>query len=56
MRYGPNSSSEKLTTLVADIVCQSLQIEETPIPRKIARLYLVSDILHNSVSALVMGP
>lgn len=56
MRYGPNSSSEKLTTLVADIVCQSLQIEETPIPRKIARLYLVSDILHNSVSAPRDGP
>jgi hypothetical protein len=56
MRYGPNSSSEKLTTLVADIVCQSLQIEETPIPRKIARLYLVSDILPQLCECLRDGP
>ncbi|KAL1406050.1 hypothetical protein Q8F55_007733 [Vanrija albida] len=37
---------------VADIVCQSLEIEETPIPRKVARLHLVSDILHNSASPM----
>lgn len=37
---------------VADIICQSLKIGTTPIPRKIARLHLVSDILHNSVSTL----
>ncbi|KAH8551881.1 U2-associated SR140 protein [Umbelopsis sp. PMI_123] len=33
---------------VIDIVCKSLVSEETPLPQKIARLYLVSDILHNS--------
>lgn len=37
---------------VADIVCKSLKVEQTEVPRKIARLHLVSDILHNSVSSL----
>ncbi|ORX39062.1 hypothetical protein BD324DRAFT_618400 [Kockovaella imperatae] len=37
---------------VADIICQSLRIDDTPVPRKIARLHLVSDILHNSASPL----
>ena len=35
---------------VAEIICQSLKIEGTAVPRKLARLYLISDILHNSVS------
>ena len=34
---------------VAELVCQSLKIDGTPVPRKLARLHLVSDILHNSV-------
>lgn len=33
---------------VIDIICKSLVSEDTPLPQKIARLYLVSDILHNS--------
>ncbi|ORX92772.1 hypothetical protein K493DRAFT_263093 [Basidiobolus meristosporus CBS 931.73] len=33
---------------VVDIVVKSLTIPETPIPTKIARLHLISDILHNS--------
>lgn len=33
---------------VIDIVIKSLVIPETPITLKLARLYLVSDILHNS--------
>jgi U2-associated protein SR140 len=37
---------------VAELVCQSLQLDNTPVPRKIARLHLVSDILHNSASPL----
>ncbi|BEJ14757.1 hypothetical protein CspHIS471_0405240 [Cutaneotrichosporon sp. HIS471] len=37
---------------VTQIICRSLCVEETPIPRKIARLHLVSDILHNSSSTL----
>lgn len=32
---------------VADCITESLTITETPIHRKIARLYLISDILHN---------
>jgi U2-associated protein SR140 len=38
---------------VADVICQSLRIEGTAVPRKLARLYLISDILHNSVSRFV---
>ncbi|BEI83938.1 hypothetical protein CcaverHIS002_0405420 [Cutaneotrichosporon cavernicola] len=37
---------------VTQIICRSLCVEDTPIPRKIARLHLVSDILHNSSSTL----
>jgi len=37
---------------IAEVVCQSLRLDNTPVPRKIARLHLVSDILHNSVSTL----
>ena len=35
---------------VAEIICKSLKVEQTEVPRKVARLHLVSDILHNSVS------
>lgn len=34
---------------VIDIICQSLCLVDTPGPKKIARLHLISDILHNSV-------
>ncbi|KIR70198.1 U2-associated protein SR140 [Cryptococcus deuterogattii CA1014] len=37
---------------IADIICQSVQVDSTPVPRKIARLHLISDILHNSASSL----
>ncbi|KAK8843431.1 hypothetical protein IAR55_007088 [Kwoniella newhampshirensis] len=37
---------------VAEVVCQSLRIDATPVPRKVARLHLISDILHNSASSL----
>lgn len=33
---------------VARILVRSLLLPETPLPRKLARLYVVSDILHNS--------
>ncbi|XP_024543152.1 protein RRC1 isoform X1 [Selaginella moellendorffii] len=33
---------------VVDVLTESLTIKETPIPTKVARLMLVSDILHNS--------
>lgn len=32
---------------VADVIIQSLLISSTPVPRKIARLSIISDILHN---------
>mmetsp|Transcript_16329 Transcript_16329/g.48953 ORF Transcript_16329/g.48953 Transcript_16329/m.48953 type:complete len:1001 (+) Transcript_16329:302-3304(+) len=35
-------------TEVVDILTESLTLNETPIPTKVARLFLVSDILHNS--------
>ncbi|KAG0141715.1 hypothetical protein CROQUDRAFT_663440 [Cronartium quercuum f. sp. fusiforme G11] len=37
---------------VAAILVQSLMIDMTPIPRKLARLYVISDILHNSSNSL----
>ncbi|EGG07287.1 uncharacterized protein MELLADRAFT_85661 [Melampsora larici-populina 98AG31] len=37
---------------VAEILVQSLTIDMTPIPRKLARLYVISDILHNSSNSL----
>ena len=33
---------------IVDLITQSLTIVNTPIPTKIARLFLVSDLLHNS--------
>lgn len=33
---------------VADTLAEALSLEETPVPTKVARLFLVSDILHNS--------
>ncbi|CAG8587192.1 15009_t:CDS:10 [Acaulospora morrowiae] len=37
---------------IVDIICKALAIKETPIATKVARLYLVSDILHNSFKFL----
>ncbi|KAK0556481.1 hypothetical protein OC846_001178 [Tilletia horrida] len=37
---------------VVDVLCQSLLVPSTPIPRKLARLYVVSDILHNSANQM----
>lgn len=37
---------------VAEVLIQSLMIDMTPIPRKLARLYVISDILHNSSSSM----
>jgi len=33
---------------IVEVLVESLTLPETPISMKIARLYLVSDILHNS--------
>lgn len=37
---------------ISDLLVASLTIDETPVPRKIARLHLVSDILHNASASL----
>lgn len=33
---------------IVEVLTESLTLKETPIPTKVARLMLVSDILHNS--------
>ncbi|PWN48290.1 hypothetical protein IE53DRAFT_319701 [Violaceomyces palustris] len=35
---------------IAEILCRSVTLAETPIPRKLARLHTISDILHNSAA------
>ena len=35
-----------------DIIVASLLVDGTPVPRKVARLYLICDILHNSAASI----
>ncbi|KAL5523605.1 hypothetical protein ACEPAG_7778 [Sanghuangporus baumii] len=37
---------------VSDIIVASLLVDGTPVPRKVARLHLICDILHNSAAAI----
>ncbi|GAB1525526.1 hypothetical protein RhiTH_008689 [Rhizoctonia solani] len=37
---------------VAEIIISSLMVDSTPVPRKIARLHLICDILHNSAASI----
>jgi U2-associated protein SR140 len=37
---------------VADIIVASLLVDGTPVPRKVARLHLICDILHNSAATV----
>ncbi|KDQ21589.1 hypothetical protein BOTBODRAFT_123385 [Botryobasidium botryosum FD-172 SS1] len=37
---------------VADIITSSLLVESTAVPRKVARLHLICDILHNSAASV----
>ncbi|KAJ1304679.1 hypothetical protein OPQ81_005818 [Rhizoctonia solani] len=37
---------------VAEIIISSLVVDSTPVPRKIARLHLICDILHNSAASI----
>lgn len=37
---------------MADIVVSSLLVDGTPVPRKVARLHLICDILHNSAASV----
>lgn len=59
MRYGRClyvcSSCSRTSSQVADIIIASLVLDGTPVPRKIARLYLICDILHNSAAPLPMA-
>lgn len=40
---------------VTDIIIASLVVDGTPVPRKVARLHLICDILHNSAAPLPMA-
>lgn len=40
---------------MVDIIIASLLVPETPVPRKVARLHLICDILHNSAVPLPMA-
>lgn len=40
---------------VSDIIIASLVVDGTPVPRKVARLHLICDILHNSAAPLPMA-
>ncbi|KAI0093223.1 hypothetical protein BDY19DRAFT_415576 [Irpex rosettiformis] len=40
---------------VTDIIIASLLVDGTPVPRKVARLHLICDILHNSAAPLPMA-
>lgn len=37
---------------VADVIVASLLVDGTPVPRKVARLHLICDILHNSAASV----
>lgn len=37
---------------VTDIIVGSLLVDSTPVPRKVARLHLICDILHNSAASV----
>ncbi|KAJ7079120.1 hypothetical protein B0H15DRAFT_859171 [Mycena belliarum] len=37
---------------VAEIIVASLLVDSTPVPRKVSRLHLICDILHNSAAAV----
>lgn len=37
---------------VAELIIASLLVETTPVPRKVARLHLICDILHNSAASV----
>lgn len=39
---------------VVEVLTESLTLKETPIPTKVARLMLVSDVLHNSSAPVKM--
>lgn len=48
-------SSFNVYLQVSDIIISSLLVDGTPVPRKVARLHLICDILHNSAAPLPMA-
>lgn len=47
-----SSIIDSIPLQVADIIVSSLVVDGTPVPRKVARLHLICDILHNSAVSL----
>ena len=41
---------------ISDVLKESLLVKETPVAVKVARLYLLSDILHNSAAPVKHAP
>ena len=37
---------------IVETVTESLTLKQTPVPKKLARLFLVSDLLHNSSASV----
>lgn len=48
-------SIDFLLEKIVDIIIASLLVDRTPVPRKVARLHLICDILHNSAAPLPMA-
>lgn len=49
---GPDSNKFAHVLQVSDIIVASLLVDSTPVPRKVARLHLICDILHNSAASV----
>lgn len=49
--FSPTQFVDGLTQVV-DIIVASLLVDGTPVPRKVSRLYLICDILHNSAASI----
>jgi U2-associated protein SR140 len=52
IRSSPLTNKMLMNRQIATLIVESLTIDSTPIPRKLARLHLLSDLLHNASSSL----
>ena len=48
----PDRACPRRCAQVVEILADSLTLPETPVPSKVARLMLVSDVLHNSTASV----
>ena len=48
----PTKQFTNIVTQLVDIIVSSLIVEDTAVPRKVARLFLICDILHNSATTI----